>query len=154
MSSSCLLLLPPRSLTSSLPNSALPLATTLPARASRSLPLPVDALVMRMYLEPFSALAASSSPASSSHARQLGRVYAVDAIGYDFYEHIGAYDGPVLMFQGSADNIEPRRYTDRAAEMYGDADYEVLSGAGHGFYGEDQRCVAQRAAEFVSTHAS
>lgn len=85
--------------------------------------------------------------------QRLGRVYAVDAIGYDFYEHVGAYEGPVLMFQGDLDGIEPKAYTDRAAVLYADVDYEVVEGAGHGFYGADQRHVFERAAEFVASHA-
>lgn len=86
--------------------------------------------------------------------QRLGRVYAVDAIGYDFYEHVGAYEGPVLMFQGDRDGIEPRAYTDRAAALYADVDYEVVEGAGHGFYGSDQRHVTERAAGFVASHSA
>ena len=82
----------------------------------------------------------------------LGRVYAVDAIEYDFYERIGAFKGPVLMFQGSADSFEPKRFTDRAAEVYADVDYEVLEGAGHSFQGEVRQHVHDRTDVFISSH--
>ena len=82
----------------------------------------------------------------------LGRVYAVDAIEYDFYEHIGAFTGPVLMFQGTADKLEPRHYTDRAAEVYADVDYEVFEGVGHSFQGELRQHVHDRVAAFVAAH--
>ena len=82
----------------------------------------------------------------------LGRIYAVDAIEYDFYEHIGAFEGPVLMFQGTADKLEPRHYTDRAAEVYADVDYEVIEGAGHSFQGELRQHVHNRVDAFIAGH--
>ena len=80
----------------------------------------------------------------------LGRIYAVDAIEYDIYEHIGDYEGPVLMFQGTADILEPKRYTDRAAELYADVDYEVIEGMGHRFQGEVRQHVLDRVDAFVA----
>ena len=80
----------------------------------------------------------------------LGRIYAVDAIEYDFYERIGNFTGPVLMFQGTADTFEPRRFTDRAAEVYANVDYEVFEGVGHSFQGEVRRHVHDRVDAFMS----
>ena len=79
----------------------------------------------------------------------LGHIYAVDAIEYDFYEHIGDYTGPVLMFQGTADYLEPKRYTDQAAEVYGNVDYEVFEGVGHSFQGEVREHVHDRVDAFI-----
>lgn len=79
----------------------------------------------------------------------LGRIYAVDAIEYDFYEHIGDYKGPVLMFQGTDDKLEPKRYTDRAAEVYENVDYEVFEGVGHSFQGEVRQHVIDRTNAFI-----
>ena len=84
---------------------------------------------------------------------ELGRVYAVDAMSYDFFERIGAYTGPVLMFQGTADNMEPMEYTDRAATCYANVDYEHIEGAGHEFKGDDRMHVAERIVAFVHAHA-
>lgn len=81
--------------------------------------------------------------------QRLGRIYAVDAMAYDFYKHIGAYGGPVLMFQGDRDGVEPKEYTDRAAACYRNMDYEVVEGAGHGFYGRVQRHVFDRTERFI-----
>ncbi len=86
--------------------------------------------------------------------QRLGRIYAVDAIGYDFYGHIEAYRGPVLMFQGDRDGIEPKSYTDRAAKLYPNIDYEIVRGAGHGFYGTDQRHVIARTEAFIALNAT
>lgn len=82
----------------------------------------------------------------------LGRIYAVDAIEYDFYERIGAFTGPVLMFQGTADKLEPQCYTDRAAEVYANVDYEVFEGVGHSFQGGLRRYVHDRVDAFMASH--
>lgn len=62
-----------------------------------------------------------------------GRPYAEDMWDYDVYEEIGNYTEKVLLMHGSADNIVPLSYSDRAAEVYEDAEYYVIDGAGHGF---------------------
>lgn len=64
-----------------------------------------------------------------------GRPYAEDMWDYDVYEEIGNYTGKVLLLHGSADSIVPVSYSDRAAEVYEDAEYYVIDGAGHGFHG-------------------
>lgn len=95
---------------------------------------------------------ADNAPELYSLWLDLGRIYAVDAIEYDFYEHIGAFKGPVLMFQGTADWLEPKHYTDRAAEVYSDVDYEVFEGVGHAFKGELRDYVHDRVDAFISGH--
>ena len=82
-----------------------------------------------------------------------GRDYALAALSYDFYEHVGAYTGPVIMFQGDADDMEPKEFSDRAASCYADLDYEIIPGAGHMFEGEDRAHVAARIAAFVAEHS-
>lgn len=64
-----------------------------------------------------------------------GRPYVEDMWDYDVYEEIGDYTGKVLLLHGSADSIVPISYSDRAAEVYGDVEYYVIDGAGHGFHG-------------------
>lgn len=66
-----------------------------------------------------------------------GRPYVEDMWDYDVYEEIGNYTGKVLLLHGSADSIVPISYSDRAAEVYGDVEYHVIDGAGHGFRGGD-----------------
>ena len=90
-----------------------------------------------------------NAPDSYFLAVDLGRQYAVDAIEYDFYDHIGAFKGPVLMFQGTADKMEPKRFTDRAAAIYANVDYEVFEGVGHSFQGEVRRHVHDRVEAFM-----
>ena len=85
--------------------------------------------------------------------QELGREYALAALSYDFYEHVGAYTGPVIMFQGDADEMEPKVFSDRAAACYADLDYEIIPGAGHVFQGEDRAHVAARITAFVAEHS-
>lgn len=64
-----------------------------------------------------------------------GCPYAEDMWDYDVYEEIGNYTDKVLLMHGNADGIVPLSYSDRVAEVYGDVEYYVIDGAGHGFNG-------------------
>lgn len=66
-----------------------------------------------------------------------GRHYVEDMWDYDVYEEIGNYTDKVLLMHGDADDIVPISYSERAAEIYGDVEYYVIDGAGHGFNGGD-----------------
>lgn len=65
----------------------------------------------------------------------VGRPYAADVWDYDVYSEIGNYIKPVLLMHGDRDGIVPISYAERAAEVYPDVSYYVISGGGHGFYG-------------------
>ena len=106
----------------------------------------IHSLAVKMFGTP------DNTPETYSLWLELGRIYAVDAIEYDFYEHIGAYTGPVLVFQGTADRLEPKRYTDRAIEEYANVDYEVFEGVGHSFRGEVRQHVIERSLAFMAEH--
>lgn len=77
----------------------------------------------------------------------LGRIYAVDAMTYDPYEHM-TYPGPVRIWHGDRDRIVPLAYAERAARTYPHARLEIVHGAGHGFYDRDQARIVR---EIVST---
>lgn len=66
----------------------------------------------------------------------VGRPYAADMWDYDVYAEIAAYEKPVLIFHGTADDIVPIAYSRRADEVYADAEYHEFAGAGHGFHGD------------------
>ena len=65
----------------------------------------------------------------------VGRPYVADVWDYDVYSEIGNYSKPVLLMHGDRDGIVPISYAERAAEVYPDVEYHVISGGGHGFYG-------------------
>lgn len=64
-----------------------------------------------------------------------GWSYAEDMWDYDVYAEIGNYTEKVLLMHGNMDGIVPISYSERAAEVYENADYFVIDGAGHGFSG-------------------
>ena len=65
----------------------------------------------------------------------ISRKYNEDAISFDYYEHIAAYTGPVLILHGDKDPIVPLSYSERAAEVLENAELIVYPGQGHGFTG-------------------
>ena len=73
----------------------------------------------------------------------VGRAYAEPLMDYDIYNAAAAYPNDVLLLHGDADTIVPLSYSQKALDYYTSARLEVLSGAGHGFYGQDaERAVA------------
>lgn len=65
----------------------------------------------------------------------VAKNYAADVWDYDVYSDMGDFEKPVLILHGNRDGIVDLSYSKRAAETYPDADFHVLHGAGHGFYG-------------------
>ena len=63
----------------------------------------------------------------------LGRVYAVDAIAWDPFEHLGEYDGPVHIWHGDKDPVAPHADSERAITVFPNAELTTVPGAGHGF---------------------
>lgn len=68
---------------------------------------------------------------------EVGRAYFEPLLGYDIYEDAAAYDKEVLLLHGDQDSIVPLSYSEKALEYYPSAELKVISGAGHGFYGEN-----------------
>lgn len=67
----------------------------------------------------------------------VGRNYAADMWDYDMFARIGAYPGKVLVLHGDADSVVDVSYSERASQVYPDCELHVISGAGHGFTGEN-----------------
>ncbi len=67
----------------------------------------------------------------------VGHDYAEVLMDYDFYQVIPQYDKKVLLVHGDKDGIVPVSNSEKAAQVYPSVQFEVLSGAGHGFYGND-----------------
>ena len=80
----------------------------------------------------------------------IGRIYLEDAISVDIYEKMGNYSGDVLIFHGTADNIVPISYSERAVTAFPSAELVIIEGAGHGFTGEDDQYVTKLSVDFVT----
>ena len=78
---------------------------------------------------------------------EVGRKYFTDLWDYDPYEEMGRFRGPVLIIHGTADKVVPLSYSERAREVYGDAELKVVAGGGHGFQGADR---SQAIADVIS----
>ena len=64
---------------------------------------------------------------------RLGARYALDARKLDPFREIVSYTNPVLICHGTADHIVPIRYSQRAAEVYQNVQFNAIPHGGHGF---------------------
>lgn len=83
----------------------------------------------------------------------MGRKYNEDAVSFDFYEHIASYTGPVLILHGDKDPIVPLRYSERAVEVYENAELVVYPGQGHGFMGKSRNDAMEKELAFFAEHS-
>lgn len=67
---------------------------------------------------------------------RAGRIYVEDMWDFDVYGEVSQYTKKVLLFHGDADTIVPLSSSERAMEVYPDAELIVMPGAAHGFVGQ------------------
>ncbi|MGN1389839.1 MAG: alpha/beta fold hydrolase [Bulleidia sp.] len=82
----------------------------------------------------------------------FGRIYAEDVWNYDPYEHIGAYDGLVLILHGKRDGLAGLSCSERAAEIYSNAEFHVIGNGAHWFHGQPFEDAAGWIEEFLTEH--
>ena len=82
----------------------------------------------------------------------VGRAYFEPLLGYDIYGEIASYDRDVLLIHGDADGIVPLSYSQRALEVYPSAELKVISGGGHGFYGDDAKQATGYILDYLEAH--
>ncbi len=80
----------------------------------------------------------------------LGSIYSRDAMAVDIYDEMKKYGKKVLIIHGTKDSLVPISYSERAIEMFPDAELIRVDGAEHGFGGDDARNAAQISLEFVN----
>ena len=72
----------------------------------------------------------------------IGKVYLQDFYeGYDFYEEIVGYQGPVLLVHGTEDPLVNPSYSVKAARVYANCELHWIDGAGHGFYAPEYKAL-------------
>lgn len=69
---------------------------------------------------------------------------------YDVYEHIKAFTGPVLIYQGDKDQVVDISYAYKIDEAFPDSSLTIVEGAGHGFGGSDRQMVKEGVCGFFS----
>ena len=83
----------------------------------------------------------------------IGHRYGEDAVSSDIYDVIGDYKGDVLILHGDRDGIVPLRYSERAANVYENAELVVMEGQNHGFMGEARTEAMKRETAFFRQHS-
>ena len=82
----------------------------------------------------------------------VGKPFFKDLIGYDVRDEIPNFDKPVIIIQGSEDNLVLPSVSREAADLYPDCEYKLIEGAGHGFSGEDHDTATEYALDFLFRH--
>ncbi len=82
----------------------------------------------------------------------VGRKYYEDALNLDIYDTIPEYTDDVLIIHGSSDSIVPISYSDKAVEVYKNAELVTIDGAGHGFNGKDAEYAGEQASRYIKSH--
>ena len=80
---------------------------------------------------------------------RIGRIYSEDVVSFDIYEHMAAYDGPVLILHGDRDWLVPAEYSRRAAEVFRNAELVMMPGQGHGFGGAGRQEAMEKERTFM-----
>ncbi len=81
---------------------------------------------------------------------RIGRIYSEDVTSFDIYEHMAAYDGPVLILHGDKDRLVPMSYSERAVKAFPDAELIVMPGQGHGFMGKGRENAKEYELAFMN----
>ena len=79
----------------------------------------------------------------------LGGIYNRDAQSFDIYDVIRNYPGKVLILHGTVDSVAPISYSERAVEVFPDAELIRYEGANHGFMGKNLTRSENESVSFV-----
>jgi len=78
----------------------------------------------------------------------IGKTYYKDLFNYDPYGVIGGYTGPVLIIHGDKDELVPLSYSERALQVYENAELITLEGEIHGWTADGRGVAAKEAYQF------
>ena len=82
----------------------------------------------------------------------VGRRYYSDVIDMDPYEEIGGYEGDVLLIHGDQDVVVPYSYSQKALEVYKNAELITIRGSNHGFTGQNLVDACNASVSFINDH--
>ncbi|MBO6232298.1 MAG: alpha/beta fold hydrolase [Ruminiclostridium sp.] len=80
---------------------------------------------------------------------KLGRGFVTDALALDVFGTIGRFKGDVLILHGDKDEIVPYSYSERAVEIYENAELIKMPGEGHGFSMQGGQTAKEKVLEFL-----
>lgn len=82
----------------------------------------------------------------------VGRRYFEEAWNIDIFDEMSNFDKPVTIFHGTADDIVPYSYAERASQTFPDASLTTVENAGHGFSNSEQSQIASQLVDFINTN--
>ena len=85
---------------------------------------------------------------------RLGDEFYEAAKDIDAYEAAAAYAGPVLLIHGDADETVPLWCSEKAMDVYENAQLIIIPGGGHGFDGDDSRHAREYSVTFIRQWSS
>ena len=83
----------------------------------------------------------------------VGKQFLETMHGFDFYETIPRYAGPVLILHGMSDSIVASGYSVRAVNLYKHARLELIGEVGHGFEGGAFKYAVKKIVGFLDEEA-
>ena len=84
---------------------------------------------------------------------RIGRIYSLDAMSFDIYEKMPAFERNVLIIHGTADPIAPISYSERAVQVFPHAELLRVEGAGHAMREIGEEKAAACAVRFVQENS-
>ncbi len=82
---------------------------------------------------------------------ELNPKFDEGAMAIDVYGTIGGYKGPVKILHGNRDTMVPLSYSERAVEVYEQAELEVFRGAEHVFEDRDSERALESSIAFMKS---
>ena len=79
----------------------------------------------------------------------LGKPFFETLQGYSVFDHIGSYEGNVLILHGDRDQVVDLSYSQKAAALYPHGRLIIFPGEGHGFSEDGARSVPRITLEFI-----
>ena len=84
----------------------------------------------------------------------VSRKYIEDLMSFDIYDLMTNFNGKVLIVHGTADDIAPISYSEKAVKTFKDAKLVKIQGQGHGFIGNGWAMAATEALNLVKEVAN
>ena len=84
----------------------------------------------------------------------LSSLYSKDAMSFDIYEVIGNYQGDVLICHGDKDSLVDISYSERAVDVYKNAELKVIQYGEHGFQGKTAKDATAATLDFLNAHTN
>lgn len=85
---------------------------------------------------------------------RIGKIYGEDAIHEKPYADMPSFRKPVLLIHGDMDELVPVTYSQKAQKTYPNAKLVVISGAGHGFHGDDSDHARTLSVAFIKRNTN